>query len=125
MYLFFISHLGRSVPVEPKSVVMRIAFFTISMSGFLLFSMFQSMISASFSVEIEKTPVDNLEGILEYSNYLRITKDTSIHRMFMDSSDDLIYGKLWKSGKVKLTEGERLWVDNSAASESHHFLIHF
>ena len=117
MFLFFISHLGRSVPEEPKSVVMRIAFFVVSMSGFLLFTMFTSMISATFSVEIEKTPVNNLEGIFEFPHYLRIKKDTSIHRMFKDSSDDFIYGRLWKSGKIKLTDGERSWVENAAISE--------
>ena len=98
----YLSHLGRRFAQEPQDLSLRTAFLSISLCGFMIFTLYKSMISASLAIKVYKPPVDTLEEILNTPYNLIITNGTSIHEMF--KTENSLYHKIFNSGKLIVTK---------------------
>ena len=96
----YLSHLGRRFPAEPKEISIRIAFVSTSICGFLLITLYRSMISASLAVKIFHHPVSDLDGIVESPYQLMLSKGSSIHNMFLEAKENTPYRRVLDSGKL-------------------------
>ena len=120
---FYFAHLGKSYKREAEKGSIKVAYIAISFYGFMLFSMYQSMISASLAVKILKEPVNGIEDFLSSKFKLIVSNSSSVHKEFLDSDENELYGKLMKSGKVGLFNGESEWVKHALESK-HKFLLY-
>ena len=102
----YLSHLGRRFPKEPQEVSLRTAFFSISFCGFMIITLYRSMISASLAVKIYKPPVNSIEDILQSPFNLIIANGTSVHEMFKNAPVNSTYKQLLDSGKLVLSKSD-------------------
>ena len=101
MSFFYLAHLGRGFEKEPKFVFgLKIAFCTISFTGYMLFIMYESYLSASIIVKNTGPPVKNIEEMAEFPHKLAMSDGGSIHKMFLNAKNDSTYGQLLASGKI-------------------------
>ena len=100
----YLSHIGRRFPKEPQEISLRTAFVTVSLSGFMIFTLYKSMISASLAIKIYKPPIDTIEEILHTPYNLMVTNGSSIHDMFKTAADNSTYKQITNSGKLVLTK---------------------
>ena len=96
---------------------MKIAFLTIGCTGFVLFSMYQSYLSASLIVKIIKPPVNNIEEMKGFPYKLALSSGGSVHKMVLQSKDDSIYGQLLSSGKIKTIKRDKVWIGEALKSK--------
>ena len=104
----YLSHIGRRFPKEPQEVSLRTAFVTISLSGFMIITLYRSMIAASLAIKIYKPPIDTIEEILHSPYNLMITNGSSMHDMFKTAADNSTYKQIANSGKLVLTKQDPL-----------------
>ena len=102
----YLAQLGLGFPKVPKAGAIKIAFLAVSASGFVLLSMYQSMISASMAVKIFKRPVNSLDDIPNFPHSLAVSNGSSVHT-FLNS----FYGQL--SGKVKPGKKDAHWINEA------------
>ena len=111
--------LGKSDSMfDPKNGSLRIAFLTVSLYGFLLFNMYQSMIAASIAVKIFKPPIHSIEEILHAPINIYVDEGSSVHKMFLNDAEDSLYGKILSSGKLKTTTSDLHWIIETLKSKS-------
>ena len=124
--VFFLAYLGRGFHKEPSSSIsgMKIAFFTIGCTGFVLFSMYQSYLSASLIVKTTKPPVNNIEDVIEFPHKLVMSKGGSVHKMFLNANPDSLYGKIRESGKIETTKRDTAWIEEVLKSNNYDKINH-
>ena len=99
----YLSHIGRRFPKEPQEMSLRTAFVSISLSGFMIITLYRSMISASLAIKIYKPPIDSIEDILQTPYNLIISNGTSVHDMFKNAAENSTFHKITASGKLLLS----------------------
>ena len=104
----YLSHIGRRFPKEPQEISLRTAFVSISFCGFMVITLYKSMISASLAVKIYKPPIDTIEEILHSPYNLMITNGSSVHDMFENAAENSTYKQIVNSGKLVLTKQDPL-----------------
>ena len=100
----YLSHIGRRFPKEPQEISLRTAFVTISLSGFMIITLYRSMISASLAIKIYKPPINTIEEILHTPYNLMIANGSSVHDMFRNAAENSPYEKIVNSGKLVPTK---------------------
>ena len=100
----YLSHIGRRFPKEPQEISLRTAFVTISLSGFMIITLYRSMISASLAIKIYKPPINTIEEILHTPYNLMIANGSSVHDMFRNAAENSPYDKIVNSGKLVPTK---------------------
>ena len=108
-----LAHLKKRFPQEPKYLAPRVAFLSISLSGFVLFSFYSSMISASLAVKKFYPPVNSLDEILDSPYNLIMTNGSSTHIMFKNAANDSVYAHLRNSGKILTVPRETMWIEKA------------
>ena len=102
----YLSHIGRRFPKEPQEISLRTAFVSISFCGFMVITLYRSMISASLSVKIYKPPVSTIDDILHTPYNVMIANGSSIHDMFRNAAENSTYKHIVNSGKLILTKSD-------------------
>ena len=111
---FFLAHLGRGFDKEPLRISgMKIAFYTVSFTGFMIFTMYTSYLSASLIVKKVGPPIKNIEEITEFPNKLAMSDGGSIHKMFLNAKNGSTYEKILTSGKIQTSKRDTLWIQNA------------
>ena len=90
------SYIGRRYPQEPAGSSSRIAFVSISFCGFMLITLYRSMISASLSIKFFYAPIRSIEDVVDSPYKLLVINGSSVHDMFY--TDD--YHQILINGKV-------------------------
>ena len=104
----YLSHIGRRFPKEPQEISLRTAFVSISFCGFMIITLYRSMISASLAIKIYKPPLDSIEDILQTPYNLIISNGTSVHDMFKNAVENSTFQKIAASGKLVLSKNDQL-----------------
>ena len=129
----YLSHIGRRFPKEPQDISLRTAFVTISLSGFMIITLYRSMISASLAIKIYKPPINTIEEILHTPYNLMIANGSSVHDMFRNAAEDSAYKNIVNSGKLVPTKTDPFalqtiiegWVNQSKVSCKSSLKVHF
>lgn len=108
----YLANLGRRFPKEPLENSLRTAFLSVSLSGFLLITLYRSMISASLAVKIFHPPVQSLEEIPLSGYSLIISNGSSVHQMLINAEPGSDYHNLVKSNKLVPMKSEALGFDH-------------
>ena len=108
----YLSHLGRRFPKEPVENSIRVAFVSISICGFMLITLYRSMISASLAVKIFKHPVESLADIPQSPHNLIVSNGSSVHKMLLEADSGSDFDMIVRSGKLIAMKSEAEGFDN-------------
>ena len=113
------SIIGKSVPSEPKSSSVRVAFLSLVLAGFLFITLYRVILVAFATVEIQNPPIRSFNE-LRTSNYrLAVHKDTAMESIFVHAAETSEEYKLEKEKKiVRFTEGVEDYVDKTIYVET-------
>ena len=106
MSFLYLSHIGRRFPKEPIESSLRVAFASVSISGFMVITLYRSMISASLAVKIFEHPVESLDEIVDSPFNLIVSNGSSVHRMILEGKPGSDFERIVKSGKLKPMKSE-------------------
>ena len=96
---------------------MKIAFFTVGCTGFMLFTMYQSYLSASLIVRTMGPPIRNIEEMKDFPHKLTMSDGGSVHKMFKNANNDSLYSQLLRSGKIGLNKRDTVWIEEALKSK--------
>ena len=113
------SIVGKSIPSEPKSSSVRVAFLSLVLAGFFFITVYRVILVAFATVEIQNPPIRSFNE-LRTSNYLlAVHKDTAMESIFVHASETSEEYKLEKEKKiVRFTEGVEDYVDKMIHEET-------
>ena len=78
--------IGKRFPVEPRCISARVAFFSISFSGFIIISLYRAMLAASLAVTTKiGPPFQSLEGMAD-SEYKVYVYPNSVSSSFFEDA---------------------------------------
>ena len=66
------STIAKRVPIEPKTLTCRVAFLSISLSGFVSINLYKAMLGASLAIVKEHQPLSSMKDVLQ-SEYSIVT----------------------------------------------------
>ena len=96
----YCSQLCIGSPKEPRITSLRLVFFTISLAGYFIFSLYTGYIGAFLAIQIVRSPVNNLQDVLESPYDLAVAKGSSVEKYFTEALNDTIHFKLLSKGKI-------------------------
>ena len=96
---------------------MKIAFFTVGCTGFMLFTMYQSYLSASLIVRTMGPLIRNIEEMKDFPHKLTMSDGGSVHKMFKNTNNDSLYSQLLRSGKIGLNKRDTVWIEEALTSK--------
>ena len=116
------SAIGKRFPQEPTTIACRTAFLSASLTGFILISLYKSVLVATIAVEHESQPFNNLQEVAESGVKVYVTKGSSQFGEFkhapLNSPKNQIYQKSLvsmdnPSDILKILSTKRFYDDNS------------
>ena len=97
---------------------MQIAFWSISILGYLIFTIYQNYIGAFLAIPLFRPPVSGIEEIL-YSPYkISLSKGGSVEKYFTTAENGSIYNDIVKNGKIQLHVSDVAAVKQMLSGES-------
>jgi hypothetical protein len=87
--------VGRRFPVEPNQISLRVAFYSISILGFVLISLYKAMLGASLAIKIYRAPVHSLHDLYYSDLSLAVVGSSSVQRYFSGAENSSIQGLIW------------------------------
>ena len=100
--MIYLSFLGVSSPKLPKSNWMRIAFWSISFLGYIIFTMYQNYIGAFLAIPQFRPPISEIEELLDSSYKISVSKGSSVEKYFTQAENGSIYNQILRSNKINL-----------------------
>ena len=94
-----LSTLAKRFPIEPKSFACRIAFITVSLTGFVIISLYRAMLGASLAITIHHPPINSMKDVLESEYKIGTLSGTNLEKYFTESEKN---SYLFEIGKKKL-----------------------
>ena len=92
--IIYLTHLGLGFPSVPNSFSMRIAFISMTISGFFIYKMYEAMLTAALAIEVINPPVENIQGIKNFPYKLTLSNGSSVHKFFLNAEKGSIYQQL-------------------------------
>ena len=90
------SQIGKRFPQEPKLISLRTGFFTISLIGFFLISIYKAMLGASLAIKVFKDPITDLHELLDRNDLdLIVSGTSSVKDYFKDAKPGSYQHQLW------------------------------
>ena len=83
---------------EPNTCAVRIAFLSSAFAGFIIITVYRSMLAASIAIVVDHPPIQSLKEVLTFSRKLIIWKDTEIERLFELAKEGTIEYKIKQAG---------------------------
>ena len=110
--MIYLSFLGISSPKLPKSNWMRIAFWSISFLGYIIFTMYQNYIGAFLAIPQFRPPISGIEELLDSSYKISVSKGSSVEKYFTQAENGSIYNEILKNGKINLHKKDIFAIEN-------------
>ena len=110
--MIYLSFLGISSPKLPTSNWMRIAFWSISFLGYIIFTMYQNYIGAFLAIPQFRPPISGIEELLDSSYKISVSKGSSVEKYFTQAENGSIYNQILKNGKINLHKKDIFAIEN-------------
>ena len=94
------SVISKRFPTEPSEISKRIAFFSVTVAGFLLISIYKSMLVASLAVNLKTDPFEREEDIAGSEYKVVVYADTIYHQHFKNAAPDSAKAKISKDNII-------------------------
>ena len=82
------SAIAKRSPVEPKHAACRVAFFTISLMGFILISLYRAMLGASLAITKEHKPIGSINDVLQSEYRIGTMAGTASESYFTKAGEE-------------------------------------
>ena len=104
--------MGISSPKLPTLNWMRIAFWSISFLGYIIFTMYQNYIGAFLAIPQFRPPISGIEELLDSSYKISVSKGSSVEKYFTQAENGSIYIEILKNGKINLHKKDIFAIEN-------------
>ena len=94
------SVIGKRIATEPTSYSARIAFAIIVFSGFVIITVYRSILVAFVAVELDHPPVKSLNELRNSKYLVAVHKDSAIDAIFQNARPEFEEYKLQKEKKI-------------------------
>ena len=105
------SLVGKRHRNEPDKCSIRLVFLCTAFAGFIIITVYRSMLAATMAITVDRPPVNSLEDVLRFSKKLIVWKDTEVERIFSRAMEGTIEHKIKHAGllvPVKLNDFDYL-----------------
>ena len=110
----FITALGRRFPTEPSQNLKRIAFFLVSVTGFIIISLYRAMLGASLAIMIYRKPFDSYRQIADSDYSILTIPDSILTSAFVDSPEGTVLYEIGQNNLQPLTEDPEIALEKLA-----------